>query len=231
MSGLGKRLVEGPLTSAGLAVGHFLLLGIGGTWRVRYTGREHVTRARGDGGAVFYAISHGVLLPLAYAHRGRSTQILVSESRDGELITRVIRRLGFGVVRGSTSRGGGRGAVRLAELGRAGYDLGITPDGPRGPRGSVAPGVAAVAARSGLPIVPIGVGADRAWRLNSWDRFLIPKPGALVVVHYEDAIRVERGDETAAIEAVRAGLARAEERAEERLTRPATRRDASRIPA
>lgn len=187
-----RRFVQGPLTRFGIANGHRLLLALGGTWRVRHAGAGHVDEARKDGGAVLYAFSHGVLLPLAYTHRHRDVRLLISESRDGEVITRVTNRLGFGAVRGSTTRGGARAVLELAALGREGYDLAITPDGPRGPRGSVAPGVGIVAARAGLPIVPVGVAANRGWNARSWDRFLIPKPGARVWVTYGSPLRVER---------------------------------------
>jgi len=232
VSGLGKRLVAGPLTRWGIASGNRLLLALGATWRVRHTGREHVDAARLGRGAVMYAFSHGVLLPLAYTHRRRAIQIMVSESRDGEIITRVTEAMGFGVVRGSTSRGGGRAALRLARRGSEGHDLGFTPDGPRGPRGHVGPGASLIAARSGLPVVPISVGADRAWRLRSWDRFLIPKPGARVVVNYQPPIHVGRDDDgEAAAEAIRRGMERAEETANEQARRRDPVPGARRIPA
>ena len=85
MSGLGKRIVAGPLTGAGIRAGHALLLALGATWRVRFTGREHVDAARRLArGPVMYVFTHGLLLPLAYTHRDRNIQIMVSESRDGE---------------------------------------------------------------------------------------------------------------------------------------------------
>jgi lysophospholipid acyltransferase (LPLAT)-like uncharacterized protein len=233
VSSLGKRLVAGPLTAAGIAAGHALLLALGGTWRLRFTGREHVDAARRlGGGAVLYALSHGVLLPLAYAYRERGVYLMISESRDGEIITRVTEALGYGVVRGSTTRGGGRAALRLAARGRSGYDLAITPDGPRGPRGVVGPGTVLVAARSGVPVVPLSVGADRAWRARSWDHFLVPKPGARVVVNYQPAIRVARGgDEAADAEAIRAALIRAEQTAQAQAGGTAPLGRAVRIPA
>ncbi len=187
---------QGPLTTAALLAGHLLLLGLGRTWHIRHMGTPPVDALRASDGKVFYAIYHGVLLPLAFTHRGRAIQILVSQSRDGEIIARVVERLGFACVRGSSTRGGREALVEMCRRGRAGFDLGITPDGPRGPRGSVSPGAIVISQREGVPVVPIAVGADRAWRLKSWDRFLVPKPGAHVSVVYGAPHRIpERSDE------------------------------------
>ncbi len=187
-----KRLLA-FLGDLALRAGPYALLALGATWRLHHAGREAVDRARFGRGPVIYAFTHGVILPLVYDHRGRGAYVLISESRDGAIIARVAERIGHATVRGSSTRGGGRAAVELIRRARQGYDLAITPDGPRGPRGSIAPGVALVAARSEAPIVPIGVAADRAWRLRSWDRFLIPHPGARVAVVYGEPIRVSPG--------------------------------------
>jgi lysophospholipid acyltransferase (LPLAT)-like uncharacterized protein len=153
-----------------------------------------VAAARRDGGPVLYCFTHGVLLPLAFTHRRRGIQVLISESRDGEMIARVVERLGFGTVRGSSSRGGLRALAELIARGREGRDLAVTPDGPRGPRGSAEPGAVIVAAKAGVPLVPVGVAAGAAWRAKSWDRFLVPKPFARVWVVYGTAIGVVEGD-------------------------------------
>jgi lysophospholipid acyltransferase (LPLAT)-like uncharacterized protein len=172
MSGRAARLAGDLATRQG----HRLLRLLGATWRIRHAGAEHVRRARAVRGSVIYVFTHGVILPLAYAHRGRGAHVLISESRDGEIIARITERLGFRSVRGSSSE--------LVRLARDGRNLAITPVGPKGPRGSVAPGTVLVAARSEVPIVPVGVAADRAWRARSWDRFLVPKPWARVAIAY-----------------------------------------------
>lgn len=112
---------------------------------------------------------------LAPASRPGKVNVLISMHADGELITQVCRRLGIGVVRGSTKRRGG-GAV--LEMVRRSWEahLAITPDGPRGPRRQVQVGAIYIASKTGLPIVPIGIGFSRAWRAGSWDRFAVPRP-------------------------------------------------------
>jgi lysophospholipid acyltransferase (LPLAT)-like uncharacterized protein len=206
---------------------------LGATWHMRFFGREHVDRSRFGQGPVMYAMTHGVLLPLAFAHRDRRIQVLVSESRDGEIIARIIGRMGFGLVRGSNTRGGDRAVVELVRRGREGYDLGITPDGPKGPRGSVAPGAILVAARAQVPIIPIGVAADRATYASSWDRFLVPHPFAKVAVVYGAPIRVAKdgGDREVAARALEIGIASVEERAREIVKAGLAREGAGRNPA
>ena len=111
----------------------------------------------------------------AYYWSWPEMHILISDHRDGELITQVIRRLGFSVVRGSTTRGGTR-ALREMTLRIDQGHLCVTPDGPRGPRRSVHQGIAYLCSRTGLPIVGAGMAFQRPWRARSWDRFCVPRP-------------------------------------------------------
>jgi len=141
---------------------------------------------------VIYAFWHGGLLPLVYTHRHRGIVVLVSQNKDGELITRVLVRLGFDVVRGSSSRGGREALRELLALAKKGRSLGISPDGPRGPRREVQDGVIVLAALSGLPILPLAACARRFWQLRSWDRFEIPKPLGKAVVVSDSLVWVPR---------------------------------------
>jgi lysophospholipid acyltransferase (LPLAT)-like uncharacterized protein len=102
---------------------------------------------------------------------------LVSQHADGELITQICRRLGLDIVRGSTTRGGGQGLLDLVHASRRTHVV-VTPDGPRGPRRRVQPGIVYLASRCGSPLVPVGMGYTRARRANSWDRFALPWPGS-----------------------------------------------------
>lgn len=141
-----------------------------------------------------FTLWHGQMLPILWGHEPR-TGVVVSEHRDGELITRILEQFRMFAVRGSSSKGGTRAlleAVRVLQ--QADGDMAFTPDGPRGPRHTVAPGALIAAHRAGVPIVPITAWADRVWCLNSWDRFEIPKPFARVVVRYGDPVRVEAMD-------------------------------------
>jgi lysophospholipid acyltransferase (LPLAT)-like uncharacterized protein len=166
-----------------IRLGGWLIGLLGRTWRMRIYGREALLRReRGDPRVVF-TLWHGQMLPILWAHR-QPTGVLISEHRDGEIIAQIIRRFGFFGVRGSSSRGGARALLECVQVLRAGADVAITPDGPRGPRHSFAPGALVVAYRAGAPHVSIVSHADRVWRLRSWDGFEIPKPFARVTVVY-----------------------------------------------
>lgn len=118
---------------------------------------------------------------------------LTSPSHDGDMVARAMAVFGLGAVRGSSSR---RGVAALVGLKRAlaeGCDVCLTPDGPRGPRYKIQPGVIKLAESTGAPIVPIHVRFSSAWRLKTWDRFVIPKPFSHVEVTFGDPIQVPRG--------------------------------------
>jgi len=115
-------------------------------------------------------------LTLPFYVRGRNnTSLLIGRHRDAEWLARAARHMGLGTVRGSTSRGGIT-ALRELFARRGSMNLVITPDGPRGPRRTLAPGAVYLSSRLQMPIVAVAVGYDRPWRLKSWDRFAIPRP-------------------------------------------------------
>ncbi len=129
------------------------MLGRSMSWRVH--GAEHVDRLSRQGRPVIIAFWHGQQLMMPLAYRGRGARILISRHRDGEFVCRLVQRFGFGAIRGSTTRGGAGALRRLIRAGRQGVDLVVTPDGPRGPRHVVQPGVLALARSTGMPIVPL----------------------------------------------------------------------------
>jgi lysophospholipid acyltransferase (LPLAT)-like uncharacterized protein len=140
-----------------------------------------------DRARFIYAFWHESMLgPVRFGARVR---VLISKHTDGELIARACRYLGFGVVRGSTNRGGSEALVELWDCSREAH-LVFTPDGPRGPRRRVQPGIVFLASRSGLPIVPVGIGFSHARRLKSWDRFAIPRLFSRCVCVIGEAIKV-----------------------------------------
>jgi lysophospholipid acyltransferase (LPLAT)-like uncharacterized protein len=123
---------------------------------------------------------HRCVLPAMWIFRKRNLAVITSESRDGEYIARVISRMGYVPVRGSSSRGGGRAMLELRELVTNGNGVAFTIDGPRGPRYVAKRGPVVLARVTGVPIIAFYVALDRAWVLNTWDRFVIPKPFAKV---------------------------------------------------
>lgn len=130
---------------------------LGHTLYISKRGEEPVCKLYREGKSVIFAFWHGRQLMMPLAYRGKLAYILISQHRDGELIDRVISRFGFRSVRGSTTRGGNAALRQLIRYGRTGADLVITPDGPRGPQGTVQEGVIHLAKMTGLPIVPVTV--------------------------------------------------------------------------
>ncbi|MBM3319459.1 MAG: lysophospholipid acyltransferase family protein [Candidatus Eisenbacteria bacterium] len=187
-----SKLSDALVFHLAVRLGPVVIRILGSTWRVRWFGEEHLESCRSRGMRVLYAFWHGRLLPLTFTHRGRRIHILISRHRDGEMIRRVTESLGFGSVRGSTGRGGARAILEMARRASEGYDLAITPDGPRGPRESAEAGVVRIAQRAGVPILPLASASNRGLTLGSWDRFRIPAPFARVAVGYGPPIDVPR---------------------------------------
>ncbi len=165
-------------------LGRALIGGYFPTVRCRREGAENYLQFRRQGQPVVFTFWHGQLLPLVHYHRNEGIVVLVSDHSDGEYITRVILRHGFGAARGSSTRGGVKGLKGILRAIRRGDDLAFTPDGPKGPRQVFKWGALMAAQLSGAPVVPLAVGADRAWYLNSWDRFMIPKPLSGLRIRY-----------------------------------------------
>lgn len=162
------------------------------TTRSERLGSEHYEGFRAEGQPVMFVFWHGQLLPLVHYHQHEGIVVLVSEHDDGEYITRVIERHGFGAVRGSSTRGGTKGLRGLVRAARDGRDLGVTPDGPRGPRGVFKPGALLAAQMAGLPVVPLSVRASSGWRFRSWDGFLMPRPFSKITLQYHAPVWVSR---------------------------------------
>jgi hypothetical protein len=126
------------------------------------------------------AFWHGELLfqPFLYKKiRGRhKISVMISEHFDGEIIAKIISFFGFSSIRGSSSKGGARVLIEAIKTAKGGEDIAITPDGPRGPRHSVADGIVALSQKTGAKIVVFNYQASKSWQLKSWDKFVVPKP-------------------------------------------------------
>lgn len=144
---------------------------------------------------VIFVFWHNRLFLMPYARRRRRVAVLISRHRDGELISRTMKSFGFDSVRGSTTRGGKSALRRMPEALREGYDIGITPDGPKGPRYRVQPGAVQLARLSGRPVIPIAFASSRPRRFGSWDRFQVPRPFTRGVFIWGPPLWVSRGDD------------------------------------
>jgi tetraacyldisaccharide 4'-kinase len=184
------------------------LTGLGKTWRLQWQGREHLESARRDspGGNVIFAFWHNSLAILAHTHRHRDVHVLVSQHRDGELIAQVVAGMGFGLVRGSSRRGGLQALFGLAREIERGRDVAITVDGPIGPRYSVQPGIILLARRTGRPVVPVLVSAKPCSELPTWDALRLPHPGARLRLRYGEPLWVGPSEAGSATSAMRERL-------------------------
>ncbi|WP_263832008.1 lysophospholipid acyltransferase family protein [Sulfurospirillum oryzae] len=142
-----------------------------------------------------YALWHGEILMAAAAYtyytKRRAIDTIVSNHFDGELVARLMQLFGGGTIRGSSSKGGAsvlRSALKSLQKGR---DIGITPDGPRGPRHSVADGIVVLAQMKKVPIVTINCNPTSFWKMKSWDQFCIPKPFCTLEFYFGDAFYVD----------------------------------------
>jgi lysophospholipid acyltransferase (LPLAT)-like uncharacterized protein len=148
-------------------LGYAVIRALGATLRLRTMHSEGVDVRWGNGSNSIISFWHGRQVMLPFAYRGSGVVILLSEHRDGELIARILGWFGAGAVRGSTTRGGIRALRQLVRAGRAGADLVVTPDGPRGPRCHAQAGVIELAKLTGLPIFPLTFAASKKKSLRA----------------------------------------------------------------
>lgn len=169
-----------------------LLRIVGATWRFETIAEEGATvLPRGEGaGREIYCFWHQCVLPCAVYFRRTRATILISRSFDGELITRTLGLLGFRAVRGSSSRSGHEGLLGLKEVIDGGKPAIFTADGPRGPIFQTKMGPVKLAQATGAPIGAFHLQPQHAWTMQSWDRFIVPKPFTRIVVSWARWTRV-----------------------------------------
>ncbi len=189
---VGKKLVDwiGPLVLRSLAR----------TWKTTLIDEHNFIGGRGEGGGSIVALWHGRMLLGLPQHALHDWHVLVSPSRDGDISESLLQRFRYKVIRGSSSRGGARALREMVGVLRTGALLIITPDGPRGPRHAMNPGLAWLARATGYPVVPVGFGVDRAWRMKSWDRFTIPRPWAHITITFGEPVHIARAADEATLE-------------------------------
>jgi len=155
--------------------------------RFKVVGEEEAL-PKGKGGVIL--VWHGQQLIGFYFFRRRRYGILNSLSRDGDFSAAILKRFGWKIVRGSSSRGGVRGLIELIRLLRRGVIVGLTPDGPSGPLHQVKPGAVYLGQKTGAPLIPVAFVPEKYWEVNSWDRFIIPKPFTRCVAHFGPPVTV-----------------------------------------
>jgi lysophospholipid acyltransferase (LPLAT)-like uncharacterized protein len=196
---------------------------VGATLRVRVEGVDALRPYWSGARPLIYCVWHGRILMVPWlnarlrrTHGARGVSVLASRSRDGGIVGAYVSRFGLDVVRGSSSSGGAAALRALIATVEDGRDVALVPDGPRGPRGQLEPGVVALAALTGAPVVPLGFAARPAWRLATWDRFQIPAPFARAAAVFGTATTIPR-------DADRAGARKEIERSLDEATAAADR--------
>lgn len=143
-------------------------------YQSRYIGENCLPDAPLRTQKFIYVFWHEYMVLPAYLYANPDVHVLSSPHRDGQFMAGILKRLGYRSILGSSRRGGTGAIRRLVRLGQQ-SNIAITPDGPRGPRRKVKPGVIYLAARTGLPIVPLGFAYNRSWHFDSWDQLAVPR--------------------------------------------------------
>lgn len=190
MSSLGDKflLAVAPRLAAGLmSLLHALM-------KVDVIAEDNIRQFWGRNEHVIIAFWHDQLFMMVKGYHGPGARILISASKDGELISRTMQYFGQGSVRGSSSRGGRSAFKHMLEIARQPFDLVITPDGPKGPRQQVKDGLIQLARLSGRPVVPMAFACSRGHRFKSWDRFLLPYPWGKGVYRFGEPQYFHKGE-------------------------------------
>lgn len=169
----------------------------------------HAPENLGDDNFIM-ACWHGELLLIPYAYlrykKNPNVKLFISEHFDGELIAKTLTHFGFGTIRGSTTRGGAKALIQAIKDVRNGSDIGITPDGPKGPRHEVQDGIIAIAKKTKKKIVLVEIKPSKYWQLNSWDKFVIPKPFGELNYFISEPIDIDTLEFEEARELIKKGL-------------------------
>ena len=208
-----KRIIKSDTmrsTLCWLAAFYVRLMRATGRWRTK--GGDHPAHYLTEGKPFIVAFWHQRLLMMPYTWRSvggdRPFNMLISSHRDGEIISRTIARFDIKTIAGSTGKGkGGAAALRqILKALKAGEVVGMTPDGPRGPRMRASDGIIQAARMAGVPIFPLTYSASNRKVIQSWDRFILPLPFSRGVFHWGDPIFVDRKLDDEGMEAKRIEL-------------------------
>lgn len=205
---LTKRITRMPLVQRALCAAAAFYI-----WLVRRTGRwtvvggEHPARLWDTGRPFILAFWHGRLLMMPYSwRRGVPIHMLISSHPDGQFIARTVDHFGIGWIAGSSTHGGSAALRAMVKALKSGACVGITPDGPRGPRMRAGGGAVAAARLAGVPILPATFAARPRWLVPSWDRFVVALPFARGVFVWGEPLHVPTDADSVALDRTRAEL-------------------------
>jgi len=194
------------------------LFGVVANWLLRFCcgtnsltiTRMDILQRHCDDGSIIYAFWHNRLFYniYYYATKIKTPQVsaLMSMSKDGDYAAAITKKIGQDVIRGSSSRGARRAILQLAKKAKAGFNLVITPDGPRGPVYNVQEGIIKLAQLTGQKILPVSYDATKKKRLKSWDKFIIVKPFGKIHLAFAEPITIPKDADSKQIEQYRVKL-------------------------
>ena len=162
------------------------------TLRTEYKNYAHVEKLIESDKKFVAAFWHGTMLVSWYVFRNRKFAALVSKSKDGELLTKVLKSWNYEVVRGSSHDGGKQAFETIVAKASANQSVAITPDGPTGPPKKMKAGAVVAAKKSGLPLILVAIENTNAYKLKSWDKFEIPKPFSKVICYFSDPVYIRK---------------------------------------
>ncbi len=173
--------------------GFFTVLGL--SCKTKWHGRGHIEKLKAESKPWIYSTWHNNVSTGAWVIRNQNIGIMISDSKDGEIVNRCVRKFGNYGIRGSSSRGASAATRAALKVLRKGDSIGITPDGPRGPRHELQEGILFLAAASGAPIIPFHVECDRQKVFEkSWDGHKIPKPFTTVHAMVGEPIYIDKAE-------------------------------------
>lgn len=187
-----KKIKKSLLNFLGLNVLTFIVNLVIKTYRFDIRNDEDVKKSAKEGGKFVSAFWHGRMLIPWYINRNYNVAALVSKSKDGEILTRLLKSWSYEVVRGSSHIGGKEALKIMEDKVDDGFSFAITPDGPTGPHHKMKPGAVVLAYRKQVPLFLIGTASSKHFVFNSWDRFQVPKPFSKVVVVFSEPIYIKK---------------------------------------
>jgi lysophospholipid acyltransferase (LPLAT)-like uncharacterized protein len=165
---------------------------IGKTVRFEVEGWENLEKIERDGKIPILAFWHNRIFLATYYFRFRGIIVMSSQSFDSEYVARFIQRFGFGIVKGSSTRGGVGGLIEMIRLTKQGFPPGFSVDGPKGPVYQAKTGTLLIAKKTGYPVLPFSIEAENYWTIKSWDKLQIPKPFTRAKVLIGEAVEVSK---------------------------------------
>ena len=174
------------------------------TYRIRIINEDIEQAIYKRGEYPIYISWHQRFFPgINWFHKRNAIAIMISRSKDGDMIAAIVEKLGWRAIRGSSSRGGTAALIQIKKLKGQGISFGHIVDGPKGPPEIIKPGLVSIAQYSGMPILPTITSAQKRWVFNSWDRFMVPKPFSRVIIHFGKETYVDEKMSEKELEAVR----------------------------